>query len=159
MTEAGQPEQNPNNLVVIKTARTLKAINKAATAGFQPLVKPVQPSPEIHYRVAVYQNRETGHIQLVRDCRCAPDGGDDECVIPFRRYYPYSFPKPFAAYLVPPDLPDGERVWLNDLIEDIVAVYGNQGYQPRLKGCEAIWANGDFDIQFAPEQDAARWVG
>lgn len=155
----GQPPQNPETLVVIKTARTLEEINGAADKGIRPVVKPVDQSSEIHNMVAVYQHRETGQIELIGDCRFGPNDDNYECVVPFRQYYQYSFPSPFAAYLVPPDIEDGQRVWLDDVIEDIVAVYGNQGYHPRLEGCEAIWTNGDFVIQFDPKNDAPRWLG
>ena len=123
----GQPPQNPENLVVIKTARTLEDINGAAAKGIHPLVKPVDQSSEIHNMVAVYQHRETGQIELIGDCRSGPSDDNYECVLPFRHYYQYSFSSPFAAYLVPPQLEEGQRVWLDDVIEDIVAVYGNQG--------------------------------
>jgi hypothetical protein len=154
----GLPKDNPNNLRVIATARTYKSINAAAREGFRPLVKAVVPSPEIHRQVAVYQHKETREIKLSGDRRVRM-GEEYEHVLPFRRYYQYSFPEPYAAYLVPPDLVEGERVWLQDVIEDIVAVFGNQGWHPRLECCEAVWLNGEFQIQFDPERDARRLIG
>ena len=154
----GQPENNPNGLRVVKTARTLDAINAGAKEGFHPLVNPVEPSKEIHDMVAVYQHRETGEIELSGDCRMG-FSEDYECVIPYRNYYPYSFPEPYAAYLVLPGLEEGERVWLEDIIEDIVAVFGNQGWHPRLESCEAIWTGGEFEVQFDPEKDAPQLIG
>jgi len=149
---------NPNKLRVVKTARTLDAINTAAREGFMPMVKPVVPGPDIQDVFEVYQHRETGEIELVTNFRL-PMPRDYDCVIPFRVYYPYHFPEPFAAYLVPPDLDEGEHVWLEDIIEDIVAEYGNQGGQPRLEHCEAIYTRSGFEIQFDPEKDATRWLG
>jgi hypothetical protein len=154
----GPPRNNPNNLRVIATARTVSSINAAAREGFRPLVKAVNPSPDIHNMVAVYQHRETGEIKLSGDFRFRM-GEEYERVLPFKTYYPYSFPQPFAAYLVPPDLAEGERVWLQDVIEDIVAVFGNQGWRPRLECCEAVWVNGEFQIQFNPQKDATRLIG
>lgn len=154
----GQPVK-PNNLRVINTARTTEEINDAAKKGFYPLIKPVVPSPDIHNMVAVFQNKQTGEIQLSRDVRWSLDGGDYERVLDYHHYYPYSFPEPFAAYLVPLDIAEGERVWLSDVIEDIVSVFGNQGWHPRLEACEAIWANGDFTIQFDPDTDAGVLIG
>ncbi len=154
----GQPENNPNNLRVVKTARTLKAINKGAKEGYRPLVKPVEPGEDICNMVAVYQHRETGKIELSGDLR-SNFGDEYECVLPHRHYYPYCFPEPFAAYLVPDDLAEGEMVWLEDIIEDIVAVFGNQGWQPRLEAGEAIWINGDFSVQFDPDTDAPQLIG
>lgn len=154
----GQPAQNPNGLRIIKTARTLEAINMGARQGLRPLLKRVTPSSSIHNMLAVYQSRQTGEIELCGDLRYTPEG-DYECVIPFHFYYPYKFPEPFAAYLLPPGIESGERVWLEDVIEDVVAVFGNQGWTPRLEACEAIWADGDFDIQFDPNTDAPMLIG
>lgn len=154
----GQPEENPNSLRVIKTARRKKAINLAARDGFRPLVKPVIPSRQIRSMMAIYQHQETGEIQLWYDLRYSPS---DEWVlaVPHFHYYPYRFAYPFAAYLVPPDLGIGERVWLEDVIEDIVAAWGNQGCRPRLKHCEATWDGKEFIIHFDPEKDAEVWIG
>ena len=153
-----QPANNPRKLRVIVTARTEKTINAGAIEGYRPLVKKVSPDPKIGNTLSVYQHKENGKIKISADCRWSP-GDDYECVVPFIHYYTYYFPKPFAAYLVPPDLKEGEHVWLDDIIEDIVAVYGNQGYRPRLEACEAIWTKGEFEIQFNPEKDAPHWIG
>jgi hypothetical protein len=133
-------------------------INAAAKAGLWPLVKPVIPSPDIHEMVAVFQDKATGEIELSGDMRNG-FGQDYECVIPYTTYYQYHFRLPYAAYLIPVDLKEGEQVWIEDLIEDIVAIFGNQGYQPRLKACEAVWENGNFRILFDPEKDAPEWIG
>ncbi|MEI7775966.1 MAG: hypothetical protein WCK17_14450 [Verrucomicrobiota bacterium] len=154
----GQPDKNPNGLRVIKTARTFDAINAGAKEGFLPLVKRVKPGKDIHSIIEVHQHQETGEIELSTDGRNIPSEGY-ECVISFHPYYPYSFPAPFAAYLVPPGLKNGERVWLEDIIEDIVAVFGNQGWNPRLEWCEAIWTGDQFDVQFDPDKDAPELIG
>jgi hypothetical protein len=60
---------------------------------------------------------------------------------------------------LPSDLAVGEEVWLEDLIEDLVAVWGNQGYHPRLATAPAVWNGSDFVIQFDPLRDAAHWIG
>ena len=153
-----QPPSNPNHLRVIHTARTEKAINKAAREGFRPLVKPVIPGEQIQALVAVFQHKQTGEIYLSGDMRNYPDN-QHEMVVPFRTYYPYKFPSSYAAYLIPADLVTGDRIWLDDLIEDIVAVWGNQGYQPRLKHAEATWTGKDFTIHFDPEADALVCIG
>ena len=151
-----RPKVNPRSLKVIKTGRTEKAINKAAKAGFFPLVKKVIPSKEIHDMLAVFQDPETGEIEVSGDMRWRPDG---EMVIDYTYFYQYHFPSPFAAYLIPKNLEEGEVVWLDDIIEDIVAVYGNQGYNSRLEKGEATWENGDFKIHFNPETDADVLIG
>ncbi|MCE9610916.1 MAG: hypothetical protein K8R23_12040 [Chthoniobacter sp.] len=156
-TMFGRPINNPKNLRVVKTARTAQAINAAAKEGFRPLVKAVIPSPDVHCMIAVFQHRETGEVKLSGDCRWGP-GAEYDLVVPYTVYYPYRFPEPFAAYLLTPDLAEGERVWLDDVIKDIVAVYGNQEWHPRLEACEAIWINGDFVIDFDSSK-APRLIG
>ncbi|MCA9784567.1 MAG: hypothetical protein KC518_13365 [Candidatus Cloacimonetes bacterium] len=146
----------PDNRRTIRTARTLEEINAAARMGLKPLVKPVQPSGQIHRMVAVFQDPDTGEIDLSGDLR---GPGRGRMVLDYTLYYPYHFPNPFAAYLVPKDLAIGEEVWLEDLIEDLVAVWGNQGYQPRLPAAPAIWNGTDFEILFDPDRDAAHWIG
>jgi hypothetical protein len=131
------------SLRVIRTARTEDEINRAARDGYFPLVKKVIPSPEIRSKFAVYQNPESGEISVVGDYRAR--GGGDE-IISFTFYYPHSFPSPFAAYLLPPDLEIGEVVILEDLIEDLIGDHWNQGDVYRLKSCEAEWDGKDFLI-------------
>jgi hypothetical protein len=120
------------------------------------LVKAVRPSKQIHSRFAVFQDPKTGEIAVSGDFRRRPEGVE---VIGYTYRYPYHFENPFAAYLLPHDLMAGEEVWLEDLIEDVVAVWGNQGYQPRLAEAPAIWNGTDFEIQFDPRRDAPQWIG
>jgi hypothetical protein len=149
------PLDSPGNRRIIKTARTVKEINEAARNGFYPLVKPVIPSPDVHQMVAVFQDSETGEIALSGDRRMGYKGK----VIDYMTYYPYHFPNPFAAYLIPKDLAIDECVWLEDLIEDLVADWGNQNNHPRLKSAPALWNGQDFEILFDPESDAQHWIG
>ena len=154
-----KPPQNTKNLPVIKTARTVHDINRAAKEGFRPLVKPVRPSESIHNMLAVFQNNRTGEISVSGDCRYQPNPSEYTQVIDYTYYYPYHFPNPFAAYLIPKDLKPDTRVWIDDVIEDIVSVFGNQGYHPRLTSGEAIWDGEDIDMVFNPERDAQVWIG
>ncbi len=50
-------------------------------------------------------------------------------------------------YLVPVDIKVGERVVLEDLIEDYIGSYIND-IPYRLKQCEAVWNGKDFDIDY-----------
>ena len=158
----GIPSGTPNDLRVIKTARDEQTINEAAGVGFWPLVQKVVQSNSISSAVAVYQGKKTGKIRTVRDRRFLPsysEGEQYECVLNFFSYYPYAHESPFAAYLIPKDLAEGERVWLEDIIPDIVGIYGNQGYRCRLECCEATWEEGKFTIHWDPEKDAPRHIG
>lgn len=151
----GKRKNSHPKMRTIKTARTEAKINAGAKSGFFPLMKPVVPNPEIHSKYAVFQNPETGEIVVSGDYRSF---GQDQSkgpltqVLDWTYYYPYSFPSPFAAYLLPSDLKVGEHVWLEDLIEDIVGETWNQGNKYRLKSAEAIWNGKDFEIQFDDRQ-------
>lgn len=146
-------------LRVIKTARTEEAINKAAKAGFRPLVKCVKPSKKICSKYSIWQNQTTGEIKVVGDFRWCDFDEAWKLVIDWTDYYPYHFPEPFAAYLIPPDIQPGERVWVKDLIEDFAGIIWNQGDISRLDSCEAVWDGQDLKIQYDPSKHRSYVVG
>lgn len=155
-------------LRIIKTARTLSSINEAVENGFFPLVKRLSESEELNDYFGVFRNRATNHIEVSdsysgfrRSGRYSYDPIEWELVIPFSEYYPieYRFKCPFAAYLIPKDLVVGERVLLEDLIEDYRA---GQFWKRnmRLKSCEAIWDGTNLVVQYDPEiHDVCSLVG
>lgn len=135
-------------LRVIQTGRDQKSINEAARSGFRPLIKKLEPSNQIRSKFAVIQNKETGEIDVIGDYRALTFHDSNDVVIPFTPYYPYNFPSPYAAYLLPPDLKVGEVVMLEDLIEDFVGARWNQGDTYRLDSCKAVWNGDDFEILY-----------
>lgn len=149
----------PKRLRVIKTARTVKAMNKAAKEGFRPLVKPVKPSKKIRSKFCVWQNPSTGEIAVRADYRGSGLGGEWKQVIGWTFYYPHSSPEPFAAYLIPADIQPGERVLVKDLIEDFIGMSLNQGDNFRLASCEAVWDGSDLKIDYKPSRDRRMVVG
>jgi hypothetical protein len=147
-------DKNTAALRVIKTARSKDEINEGARSGFRPLVKKLEPSDEISSKYAVAQNKKTGEIKVIGDYRASFDMEDNEefeIVIDWTWYYPYQFQSPFAAYLIPPDIAIGERVYVEDLIEDFIGIRWNQGDTYRLEICEAIWNGKDLEIQYDPK--------
>lgn len=149
------PKRSPGTRRVIKTARTKDEINDAARNGLWPLVLPVQRDERISSWVAVYQDPETGVITTTGDHRWSPAGTPVVNV----RFYPHHFRNPYAAYLVPKDLEPGEEVWLEDVIEDVVGIWGNQGHTYRLESAPARWDGTRFEILFDSRRDAERWIG
>jgi hypothetical protein len=148
-------ERNQNDLIVIKTARNKESINEAALNGYRLIIKKVEPSSQIRSKYSVVQHIETGEIEVIGDLRVRLDYDHDpnfETIIDWTLYYPYNFESPYAAYLIPPDLEKGERVMVEDIIEDIVAGIWNQGDAYRLESCEAIWNGEDLIIQNEPER-------
>lgn len=144
----------------IHTARGLLAINEGVKNGFWPLVKKVEPSPKLTTWVAIAQNETTGEIQVLGDHRARV-----RLVPPWREvikpytFYPYAIEHRVAAYLLPDGLMNGERVFLMDLIEDLVGTFGNQNHTMRLDSAYAVWNGTDFKIEWKEERDADRWIG
>jgi hypothetical protein len=154
--------KNPDRLRVIKTARDTNSINKAAKNGLLPLVKKVQPSNQICSKYAIVQNKISGEIKILTDYRDDDYSRENfihEKVIDWTFYYPHNFTSPFAAYLIPDDIQIGERVFLEDLIEDYVGAHWNQGDTYRLESCEAIWNGSDLEIQYNPTENRSDFVG
>ncbi len=137
---------------VIKTARNEIDMNEAARKGYWPLVKPVTPSKKIKSKYAIYQNEDTGKIVIAGDYRSYPKPGW-KIAVDFTSYYPHTFESPFAAYLLPENIKVGEKVYLEDLIEDYVGWCWNQGDAYRLEGCDAIWNGTDFDILYEEKKE------
>jgi hypothetical protein len=152
-------EKNQNDLIVIKTARNKESINEAALNGYRLIIKKVEPSSQIRSKYSVVQHIETGEIEVIGDLRVRLDYDHDpnfETIIDWTLYYPYNFESPYAAYLIPPYLEKGERVMVEDIIEDIVAGIWNQGDAYRLESCEAIWNGEELLIQ--NEHEEGPWM-
>jgi hypothetical protein len=149
-------------LRIIKTARDKDSINIAAKSGLKPLIKKVEPSDKISSKYSVVQNKNTGEIEIIGDYRRrfnSADNNNFEKVIDWTFYYPHSFKSPFAAYLIPKDIKIGERVFIEDLIEDYIGASWNQGDTYRLESCEAIWNGKDLEIQYDPEANRSDFIG
>ena len=154
--------ENSKELRAIKTARDIESINNAAKSGLKPLVKKVEPSSKIRSKYSVVQNKKTGEISIVGDYRggiYSDDKNDFETVIGWTFYYPHSFSSPFAAYLIPNDIKIGERVFIEDLIEDYIGAVWNQGDTYRLESCEAIWNGTDLEFQYDPGVNRSDFIG
>ncbi len=154
--------KNANKLRVIKTARNKNSINEAANQGLKPLLKILVPSSKIRSSYAVIQNKTTGQIEVTSDVRTfyeLLENPDWETAINWSEYYPYNFASPFAAYLIPNDIQIGERVFIEDLIEDYVGATLDQSSHRRLESSEAIWNGEDLVIQYNPKIDLSSFVG
>ena len=150
----------PGGLRRIQTARDRDSINAAARNGFWPLVKKVEPSAKIFTKYTVMQNIKTGEIEVTGDYRGGPHPARDYVtVVDWSTYYPHCFKSPYAAYLIPKDIEPGERVILEDLIEDYVGMRWDQGGSFRLASCEAIWNGTDMEIQYDPLKNCCEIMG
>jgi hypothetical protein len=157
-----EKNKNSNELHVIKTARDKESINQAAKNGYRPLIKKIEPSDKIRSKYSVIQNKQTGEIEIIGDYRMGVRMNKEipfETVIDWTYYYPHTFNSPFAAYLIPKDIKTGERVFIEDLIEDYIGAKWNQGDTYRLESCEAIWNGTDLEIQYDPKANRSDFIG
>ena len=143
--------ENSSNLRIIKTARTLEAINLAAESGFFPLIKLLNRNPQITSKLAIFQHKKNHTIQVITDSRESIFRNHSEespytLVINWTPYYPYRFDSPYAAYLIPHDIKLNETVYIEDLIEDIVGAVWVQGCTYRQIGGIATWDGENFNI-------------
>ena len=138
----------------IKTARTIPQMNEAVRMGYFPCVQVIVPSPELYARKAVYQNPVSGEViesdssvlatrHGLRDL----DAEGYKKVTDFIEYDPHCSKEPFAAYLVPKDISVGERVFLEDVIENL---WGGcfRGHAIRVKEIEAVWNGSSFVLDY-----------
>lgn len=131
--------ENTIGVPVVPTARTVYAINAAAKEGYWPLLKAVEPSAHIRQKILVSQSSD-GTIDISGDFRAQLGA--------YAYWYnPYCSPLPFAAYLIPPDLQPGARVYLSDLIEDIAGESWNQGDSYRRRSAYAVWDGTDLNVE------------
>lgn len=149
-------------LRIVKTARTLEEINQGAKDGYVPLVKKVEPSNKIKSKYCIYQNILSDEIVEVNDFRSVHEFESNRewrMVIDWTFYYPYKYERPYSAYLVPSDIEVGEKVILQDVIEDLVEMRFNQGDVYRLESCKATWNGTDFVLDYDPEKDISFAIG
>ncbi len=98
-------------------------------------------------------------LKIFGDIPCGTPPEGFEVVIDLIDYYPYHFKSPFAAYLIPGDIEVGERVFVEDLIEDYVGCVMPKGDTYRLESCEAIWNGEDLEIQYDARKNVTVFIG
>ncbi len=132
---------------IIKTARTTKEMDIAEANGYGLCKEIVVPSPQISIKEVFIRNKDTGEVTTQPYNYYAVICGtqDNTEILKIETCYPYKFPSDIAAYLLPKDLEIGERVILEDLIEDIVGADHSEGTY-RLGSAEAIWNGEQFII-------------
>lgn len=149
---------NTEKLRIISTARTLDNMNQAVKDGHQLIFVRIKPSSKIKTKYAVVQDKITKEISEIHDYRMW-DSSTHDILVDWTYTYPYQFPLPFAAYVIPSDINIGEKVYLEDLIEDYVGKSWNQGDCYRLKSCTAIWDGKKLNILYDPAKNNTLIVG
>lgn len=146
----------PDDMPVIKTLRTLPAINEAIASGLRVLLKPVKSNPDVEVYLRLREDAD-GLVEKWVDLRDMFGGKNKPSstrrVLPIERdileefrYNPYTSPEPFAAYVIPDDLQPDQTVFIPDLIECVVGKYLNHGGSVRQKFIFATWNGEDFEL-------------
>jgi hypothetical protein len=158
----GSSSSNDQGLPVIRTARSMEAISDGFQRGFLPCIETVEgnshrPDPnKIGQYYLIFQHLRTYEVWYCKDRTLVrPDSGSQEpdplwrCVGEFFHDPEKAFP--VAAYLIPPALPVGARVFLEDVIEEMApdgfryrGVYDS--YVPKRVSGAAIWDGGKFRL-------------
>lgn len=138
----------------IRTARGAREVNELASPTLRPLVVEVPKSAG--NRMIIWQNGLTGRIAFSYSMRFNPDEINADCETREHwRKIAYQHQEearrcgddglPIAAYMIPSDLRVGERVWIEDVIEAVVAVHG-PGYTENHNSAVAIWLGESFQF-------------
>jgi len=138
----------PHDNRVIYTARTIEAMNESVDQGYYPLLIPVKNRSDIGQTIIIHQDSNTGKV-AVRNVNYRRDLFTNDLDIHSNSYwYKTDYHEfPVAAYLIPPDLIEGEKVWIDDLIEDFAIHYANYNdVVVRKSGSNATWNEGHFEI-------------
>jgi hypothetical protein len=139
---------------VIRTARTGDEMNFAVANGYKMLFRKVESYEAVRLQLAVYQNNVSGFLIFTNDARYPPGNeyGKEPTHRPVFDYFMYSPPAPalpVAAYVIPPDLPVGTEVFVEDAIEHLICEMP-QDTAERMSGWWAVW-DGE-DLKFLPHQ-------
>lgn len=134
---------------MIKTARSLEAMDDAQMRGYTLLFRNTGVENVFGTTKAIlYQNDATGKLWWSGDYRCArPDSnkeGDGWTLVKDFFFIRPDRPLPIAAYLIPPNVKEGTKIYIEDVIEDRTVVLWNQGNAQRRVHETAIWDGTDF---------------
>jgi len=160
----GLPVENEDGARVIRTARSYQAMKDASARGNRLLVIRSSVDPGIGSKFILYQNKNTGRVHL-QSLMSRPLDHEDEfgadsnpedwnCLgsASDRLDAPY----PFAAYVIPPDLKAGERVFIEDIADDRARETIGTATE-RLQATYARW-NG-VELQLEPSPFLADFIG
>ena len=147
--------QNTNSLPVVETLYSVDAVNDAIASGYSCIVKPIKQNPELKLKSLLLRNRNTGefcqvpsrlvHQQYSREPKIYSEEVWDEIgtVTGYARTRLEG--NGWAAYKLPKNLEVGSRVYIRDLIEDIIAEGFMYGIAAAVDA-EAVWNGASLEI-------------
>lgn len=153
-TASGHAVKNTENLPIVTTLRSLPAMELAAKSSFHLVFRDVgQTSTFGDWKFILYQNNKTGHLWWTGDYREGfPSLEEDEAPTDYRVVRNWlnvrnDRPFPLGAYAVSSDIGIGQRVYINDVLEDVPITWWNQGNAHRLTCCVAVWDGTDLTLE------------
>lgn len=150
-----------NSIKRIQTAWTIDDMNKAVDDGFKLHIVDYKENPEVFCKVILLKDPVTGKINTSGDYRSIIRGNYKSSPANFK-IYPTGKLKtnlPFGAYLLPPNLKLGEIVLIEEIIEELVGGYWNQGDVLRQETCLAIWDGEKFEYNYVKPPTVCNVVG
>ncbi len=144
----------------IITLRGNKKIEEAIKINAHLIFRKVEPFSTVSGKFCIVKNKMTGVKFKIHDFRDSKGYSDDYEIVQdwTYQYRDYNFPEE-AAYLIPDDIEEGEIVFVDDLIENLLSYTHNQGGSGRLEGSKAVWKNNDLQILYNPDRDCLRAIG
>lgn len=136
-------KQNWNDLRVIKIAWTEDEMNEALDNDFDLHFIDYHQNPQVNRKLLVVKENDTGRIRCCSDFRVLMKG-DHTLIKTYYGNFPLKTTLPFAAYILPKDIKKNEYVVIEDVIEDLIEGYWNQGDTVLLTMCMARWTGDKF---------------
>ena len=143
--ECGYQGITKQGLPIIQTARSLAAIEDGVRRGYRPLFVGADYKGKVGKKLLVSYCATDNEVHYQSDFRRmrGPLSGFDNGVSSIMvRHDDERHPSPLAAYMIPPELNPGDKVFVADVIEEIVRKRWNQGDSWRKISAEAVW-NGE----------------
>lgn len=150
---------NPKNLPTVLTCYSSYELSKFVGEGHKVVVLPISENPVFRTNNLLLRHRETSvflavpsrQISRQYDLEVREYSEDEwELIYEGTKYWRPRKPNDgWGAYVLPKEIQDGQRVYVADVLEDIVATYFHQAALPAEDG-EGIWDGSKITIDMKP---------
>ena len=159
-SHAGYPDklENTKGLPVVRTVFTPHQLNEAIEEGYKTIVVKRELNPRLELESMILRNIHTGEyiqttsrLQRVQYGKTIEYPEDEWELVHIETGYarPSSQIKNWGAYVLPKEIKVGDRVYIEELIEDLVASAFWYSVSPAADA-EAIWNGECLEIDHAP---------
>ena len=150
---------NSNNLPEVLTCYSAFELNKFVSAGHKTVVEPIKRNRTLREKNLILRNKKTFE-HVATDSRQilhqytgkASEYSEEEWELIYKGTA-YRRPRKqndgWGAYILPKGIEDGQRVYVADLLEDIVATYFH-GFPVAAEDGEGIWDGSNITIDMKP---------